>query len=94
MTQPRTRTAYFNGRFVPETDVVIPYRDRSFNRGDGCFDMTRTFDGRIFRLEEHVERLYRSLALPRHRHRPGAQGDAGDHRGGRRAERAAARRRR
>ena len=62
MTQPRTRTAYFNGRFVPETEVVIPYRDRSFNRGDGCFDMTRTFDGRIFRLEEHVERLYRSLS--------------------------------
>jgi branched-chain amino acid aminotransferase len=58
---PRTRTAYFNGRLVPETEVVIPYRDRSFNRGDGCFDMTRTFDGRIFRLEEHVERLYRSL---------------------------------
>src|SRR6187401_3093698 len=58
---PRTRTAYFNGRFALETDIVIPYRDRSFNRGDGCFDMTRTFDGRIFRLEEHVERLYRSL---------------------------------
>ena len=56
-----TRIAYFNGKFVPETEVVIPYRDRSFNRGDGCFDMTRTFDGRIFRLEEHVERLYRSL---------------------------------
>lgn len=60
-----TRTAWFNGSFVPETDVVIPYRDRSFNRGDGCFDMTRTFDGRIFRLEEHVERLFRSLAYLR-----------------------------
>ena len=60
-SRPRPRTAYFNGRFVPETEVVIPYRDRSFNRGDGCFDMTRTFDGRIFRLEEHIERLYRSL---------------------------------
>jgi len=56
-----TRIAYFNGTFVPETQVMIPYRDRSFNRGDGCFDMTRTFDGRIFRIEEHVERLYRSL---------------------------------
>ena len=62
MPEPRqARTAYFNGRYVPETQVMIPYRDRSFNRGDGCFDMTRTFDGRIFRLEEHVERLYRSL---------------------------------
>src|SRR4030095_8683767 len=56
-----TRMAYYNGKFVPETDILIPYRDRSFNRGDGCFDMTRTFDGRIFRLAEHVERLYRSL---------------------------------
>jgi branched-chain amino acid aminotransferase len=56
-----TRIAYFNGQFIPEAAVLIPYRDRSFNRGDGCFDMTRTFDGRIFRLEEHIERLYRSL---------------------------------
>jgi len=58
---PTTRIAYFNGRFAPETEVLIPFRDRSFNRGDGCFDVTRTFDGRIFRLEEHIERLYRSL---------------------------------
>ena len=58
-TGPISRTAWFNGRFVPEGEVLIPYRDRSFNRGDGCFDMTRTFDGRIFRLTEHIERLYR-----------------------------------
>jgi branched-chain amino acid aminotransferase len=56
-----TRFAWFNGKLVPETEVMIPFRDRSFNRGDGCFDMTRTFEGRIFRLAEHVERLYRSL---------------------------------
>src|SRR5262245_15024124 len=56
-----TRIAYSNGKFAPETEVIIPFRDPSFNRGDGCFDMTRTFDGRIFRIEEHVERLYRSL---------------------------------
>ncbi|PWU24424.1 MAG: hypothetical protein C5B48_06445 [Candidatus Rokuibacteriota bacterium] len=61
MAQQTTRIAYFNDSFVPESAVLIPYRDRSFNRGDGCFDVTRTFDGRIFRLEEHVDRLYRSL---------------------------------
>jgi len=61
MAPSTTRIAYFNGAYVPETQVLVPYRDRSFNRGDGCFDMTRTFDGRIFRLAEHVERLYRSL---------------------------------
>jgi branched-chain amino acid aminotransferase len=60
-----SRIAWFNGRFVPESEVLIPYRDRSFNRGDGCFDMTRTFDGRIFRLPEHIERLYRSLTYLR-----------------------------
>jgi branched-chain amino acid aminotransferase len=59
------RIAWFNGRFLPEGEIVIPYRDRSFNRGDGCFDMTRTFDGRIFRLAEHLERLYRSLTYLR-----------------------------
>ena len=56
-----TRTAWFNGKLVLETEVVIPFRDRSFNRGDGCFDMTRTFNGQPFRVKEHVERLFRSL---------------------------------
>ncbi len=55
------RVAYFNGRIVPEREVVVPFRDRGFKYGDAAFDMTRTFQGRAFRLEEHVERLYRSL---------------------------------
>lgn len=55
------RVAWFNGRLVPEGEVVIPYRDRSWKYGDGAFDMTRTFHGAIFRLHEHVERFYRSL---------------------------------
>ena len=55
------RVAWFNGRIVPESQVLIPFRDRSWRYGDGAFDMTRTFDGRIFRLREHVERFYRSL---------------------------------
>jgi branched-chain amino acid aminotransferase len=59
------RVAYFNGRYVPEAEVRVPYRDKSFIFGDGCFDMTRTFNGRPFKVEEHIDRFYRSLAYLR-----------------------------
>ena len=60
-----TRIAWFNGAFVPEGQVMIPYRDRSWKSGDGAFDMTRTFNGAIFRLKEHIDRFYRSLRYVR-----------------------------
>ena len=59
------RIAFFNGRYVPEGEVRVPYRDRSFIYGDGCFDMTRTFAGKPFRVKEHIDRFYRSLAYLR-----------------------------
>ena len=46
---------------MPENQVLIPFRDRGWKYGDGVFDMTRTFHGRIFRLKEHIDRFYRSL---------------------------------
>lgn len=55
------RVAYFNGRIVPEREVRVPFRDRGFKFGDAVFDTTRTFGHRIFKLAEHVDRLYRSL---------------------------------
>ena len=55
------RVAWFNGRIVRESEVVIPFRDHGFLRGDAVFDMTRSFNGKAFRLAEHVARLYRSL---------------------------------
>src|SRR5215213_11184672 len=55
------RVAWFNGEFMPEREVRIPFRDSSWVYGDGCFDMTRTFGHRLFKVKEHVERLYRSL---------------------------------
>src|SRR5258708_4341025 len=56
-----SRLAWFNGKFMPENQVLISFRDRSWKYGDGAFDMTRTFNGRAFRLKEHMERFYRSL---------------------------------
>jgi len=46
---------------MPEGQVMIPFRDRSWKYGDGAFDMTRTFEGAPFRLKEHIDRFYRSL---------------------------------
>ena len=59
--QANSRLAWFNGKFMPENQVLISFRDRSWKYGDGAFDMTRTFNGRAFRLEEHIDRFYRSL---------------------------------
>src|SRR3954469_3723570 len=55
------RVAYHNGRFVPEREVLVPFRDRGFKYGDAVFDTTRTFGHRLFKVREHVERLYRSM---------------------------------
>jgi branched-chain amino acid aminotransferase len=61
MSLGNERVAWFNGKFVRESEVVIPFRDQGFLRGDAVFDMTRSFNGKAFRIEEHVARLYRSL---------------------------------
>ena len=55
------RTVYFNGDYIPESQAKVPFRDRSFKYGDGVFDMTRTFGHKIFKIKEHVDRLYQSL---------------------------------
>ena len=55
------RYAYLNGAFLPESQAVLSFRDRGFLYGDAVFDTARTFRHRLFRLREHVERLYASL---------------------------------
>lgn len=57
--------AYHNGEWVPQSQVMIHPYDRGFTMGDVVFDVERTFDGKIFRLKEHIARLYDSLAYYR-----------------------------
>ena len=59
------RIAYYNGKYLPEEEVRVPFRDKSFLYGDGCFDVTRTFNGRPFKVKEHIERFYNSLSYLR-----------------------------
>ncbi len=62
MPQPAgERVAYFNGEIVAESEVLVPFRDRGFIFGDAVFDVTRTFGHRIYKLEQHLERFYRSM---------------------------------
>src|SRR3984893_1214141 len=61
MALANERVAWFNGKIVRESEVLIPVRYQGFLRGDAVFDMTRSFNGKAFRLAEHIARLYRSL---------------------------------
>ena len=58
-------TAYLNGEWVSLADVKIESTDRGFYVGDVVFDVERTFNGKSFRMREHIDRLYRSLKYAR-----------------------------
>ena len=52
---------YHNGEMKPASQVGISIYDRGFLYGDAVFDATRTFGGKTFRLDRHIDRLYNSL---------------------------------
>lgn len=51
---------YLNGKLVPESQAKVSVFDHGLLYGDGVFEGIRSYHGRVFRLEEHVERLYDS----------------------------------
>ena len=51
---------FLNGAFVPENEARISVYDHGFLYGDGVFEGIRAYNGRVFRLKEHVDRLYES----------------------------------
>lgn len=51
---------YFNGEFVPKHEARTSIYDHGFLYGDGVFEGIRAYNGRVFKLEEHVDRLYDS----------------------------------
>ena len=56
---------YLNGAFVPESEAKVSVLDSGFNAGDGVYDVTRSFDHKLFRLRDHTARLFRSLRYTR-----------------------------
>jgi branched-chain amino acid aminotransferase len=52
---------YINGLFTPLINAQVSVQDRGFFYGDGLFETLRASKGKIFRLEQHIDRLFRSL---------------------------------
>ena len=51
---------YVNGKFYEKKDAKISIFDHGLLYGDGVFEGIRAYRGRIFKLEEHLKRLYHS----------------------------------
>lgn len=53
---------YLNGAILPPEQARIDPFDRGFSLGDGLFETLRAYDGRPFRLEDHLERMSTAAA--------------------------------
>ena len=51
---------YHNGKFVPKQEARTSIYDHGFLYGDGVFEGIRAYGGRVFRLDEHLDRMYDS----------------------------------
>jgi branched-chain amino acid aminotransferase len=51
---------YFNGKFVQKQEAKTSVYDHGFLYGDGVFEGIRAYNGRVFRLDGHLDRMYDS----------------------------------
>lgn len=56
---------YINGSFVPREAARVSVFDHGYLYGDGVFEGIRAYNGRVFKLDEHVRRLYNSAKVIR-----------------------------
>lgn len=63
MMPPNEPLAYLNGKFVPAAQATVAVTDSGFVQGVTVAEQLRTFRGRLFRLEQHLQRLGRSLQI-------------------------------
>ena len=51
---------WIDGKMLPEEDAKIGVLDHGLLYGDGCFEGIRVYNGRIFKLQSHLERMWQS----------------------------------
>ncbi|CAB4244285.1 putative branched-chain-amino-acid aminotransferase [Methylacidimicrobium sp. AP8] len=60
MNEQKPKKIFLDGAFVDEADAKVSVFDHGLLYGDGVFEGIRAYEGRVFRLEEHLERLFDS----------------------------------
>jgi len=60
MEEAREPLVYINGEYVPKSRAVVSVYDHGFLYGDGVFEGIRAYNGVVFKLKEHIDRLYDS----------------------------------
>jgi branched-chain amino acid aminotransferase len=58
-----TPLAYCNQKMIPATELSLPVYDGGFMQGVTVAEQIRTFNGRLFRLDEHLDRFRDSLEM-------------------------------
>ena len=53
---------YLNGEYVPLPEAKVSVLDRGFIFGDGIYEVVPVYGRKVFRFDEHMARLGRSLA--------------------------------
>jgi branched-chain amino acid aminotransferase len=64
-TNPADGVAFIDGAFVPIAEARLPVLDWGFTRSDATYDVVHAWQGRLFRLEDHLDRFARSCAALR-----------------------------
>ena len=54
--------AYVNGEYVPPSEAKISIFDWGFLHSDATYDVAHVWQGRFFRLDDHLERFFASMA--------------------------------
>ncbi|OQY54967.1 MAG: hypothetical protein B6245_20540 [Desulfobacteraceae bacterium 4572_88] len=54
--------AYVNGEILPIEEARVPIEDRGYQFGDAVYEVIASYDGRMFCLEEHLDRLEYSMS--------------------------------
>ena len=55
---PMAEVVYMNGEFVPKEQATISIYDHGYLYGDGLFEGIRVYNGKVFRLDPHLRRLF------------------------------------